>query len=193
VRQTIQLEGVPMNIIDTAGLRDTADKVESLGIARTWDALEGADVLLLVVDARAGVTEADRAILGRLPGKLKRVIVFNKIDLAGRTGGSARDDGGWRVHLSAKTGEGIDLLRKTLLSLAGWQSTGEDIFMARERQLSALARAADALGRAKVAMAQSELFAEELRLAQQELNAITGEFTADDLLGEIFSRFCIGK
>jgi tRNA modification GTPase len=193
VRQTIQLEGVPMNIIDTAGLRDTEDRLETLGIARTWEAIEGADVLLLVVDARAGVTETDRAILGRLPRKLKRVVVFNKIDLTSSAGAAVQGGGEWRVHVSAKTGEGVELLRKALLSLAGWQASGEDVFMARERHLSALACAADALERAKVAIAQSELFAEELRLAQQELNTITGEFTSDDLLGQIFSRFCIGK
>jgi tRNA modification GTPase len=193
VRQTIQLGGVPVNVIDTAGLRDSADPVERLGIARTWDAIEKADVLLLIVDARTGVTEADRQIMERLPAALRRVVVFNKIDLTGHTAAVAETDGERRVHLSAKTGEGVELLRAALLSIAGWQSSGEDVFMARERHLSALRHAAAALERAERAMTQMELFAEELRLAQRELDAITGETTADDLLGEIFSRFCIGK
>jgi tRNA modification GTPase len=193
VRQTIQIEGVPMNIIDTAGLRDTADKVEAIGIARTWDAIGKADVLLLIVDARAGIGAADREIVTRLPGKLNSVIVFNKIDLTGEAPRSEEGADGLRVHVSARTGEGIETLRRALLALAGWQPGGEDVFMARARHLAALARVAEALERAQQAMAHSELFAEELRIAQRELNAITGEFTADDLLGEIFSRFCIGK
>jgi tRNA modification GTPase len=193
VRQTIQIEGVPMNIIDTAGLRDTADPVEAIGIARTWDVIGRADTLLLVVDARDGVTVADQAIAARLPRKLRPVTVFNKIDLCGGAPQAEEGADGWHVHLSARTGAGVDMLRRALLSLAGWQSGGEDVFMARERHLAALARVAQALDRAERAMPQSELFAEELRLAQFELSAITGEFTADELLGEIFSRFCVGK
>jgi tRNA modification GTPase len=193
VRQTIQIEGVPINIIDTAGLRDTTDKVEAIGVARTWDAISRADALLLVIDARVGVTSADRAIVARLPGNLKPLTVLNKVDLAEQSPmvEATSDDG--CIRLSAKTGEGIDALRRALLALAGWQSGGEDVFMARERHLGALERVAEALERAGRAMLQSELFAEELRLAQRELGAITGEFTADDLLGEIFSRFCVGK
>jgi len=192
VRQTIQIEGVPINIIDTAGLRDTTDKVEAIGVARTWDAISRADALLLVIDARVGVTSADRAIVARLPGNLKPLTVLNKIDLADQSPTiEASSDG--CIRLSAKTGEGIDVLRRALLALAGWRSGGEDVFMARERHLGALARVAEALERSGRAMLHSELFAEELRLAQRELGAITGEFTADDLLGEIFSRFCVGK
>ncbi len=193
VRQTVQIEGVPMNVIDTAGLRDTANKVEAIGIARTWDAIEKADVLLLVVEAGVGISAADRAIAARLPDRLKRLTVFNKIDLSGEPPRSEQDASGWRIHLSAKTGEGMDALRRTLLVLAGWQSGGEDVFMARERHLAALLHASEALARAAKEMERVELFAEELRLAQQALNTITGEFTSDDLLGQIFSRFCVGK
>jgi tRNA modification GTPase len=193
VRQTIQIEGVPVNIIDTAGVRDTADKVEAIGIARTWEVIGHADALLLVVDARSGVTAADRSIVQRLPGKLKRVTVFNKIDLSGDAPRAEEDEQGWRVHVSAKTGEGIVGLREALLKLAGWQSGGEDVFMARERHLVSLERVAQALERAAQTMSRSEFFAEELRLAQRELGSITGEFSADDLLGQIFARFCIGK
>jgi tRNA modification GTPase len=193
VRQTVQIEGVPVNIIDTAGLRDAADKVEAIGIARTWEAIERADAMLLVVDAREGVTAADVAIVERLPRKLKPVTVFNKIDLSGDAPRAEEDEQGWRIHVSARTGEGLDALRRTLLTLAGWQAGGEDVFMARERHLVSLERVAQALDRAGQAMLQSELFAEELRLAQRELGSITGEFSADDLLGQIFARFCVGK
>ena len=193
VRQTIQVEGVPVNVIDTAGLRDTVDTVEAIGIARTWEAIGHADALLLVVDARAGVATADRSIVDRLPGKLKLVTVFNKIDLSGDASRAEEDEQGWRIHVSAKTGDGIESLREVLLKLAGWQSGEEDVFMARERHLVSLERVAQALDRAVQAMSQSELFAEELRLAQRELGSITGEFSADDLLGQIFARFCVGK
>jgi len=193
VRQTVQIEGVPVNIIDTAGLRDTADKVEAIGIARTWEAIERADAMLLVVDAREGVSAADVAIVERLPRKLKPVTVFNKIDLSGDAPRAEEDERGWRIHVSARTGEGLDALRRALLALAGWQAGGEDVFMARERHLVSLERVAQALERAGQAMPQGELFAEELRLAQRELGSITGEFSADDLLGQIFARFCVGK
>lgn len=193
VRQTIQIEGVPMNIIDTAGLRDTDDKVEAIGIARAWEAIGQADAMLLLVDAREGVTAADRAIAERLPTELARVTVFNKIDLSGDTPRAEEDEQGFRVHVSAKSGAGIDALRQVLLELAGWQPGGGDIFMARERHIVALEHVAAALERAARSSLHTELFAEELRLAQRELDSITGEFTADDLLGEIFSRFCVGK
>ncbi len=193
VRQTIQVDGVPMNIIDTAGLRDTADAVERLGIERTWDAIGKADVLLLVVDARSGVGVEDRRIVEQLPPRLSRILVFNKIDLSGEHAASEDRGGERHIRLSAKTGEGLELLRAAMLSVAGWQATNEDVFMARERHVQALERAGAALERAGGARSRLELFAEELRLAQRELDAITGEVTADDLLGEIFSRFCIGK
>jgi tRNA modification GTPase len=193
VRQTIQVEGVPMNIIDTAGLRDTSDRVEAIGIARAWEAIERADVLLLLVDAREGVTAEDRAIVKRLPRRLKAVTVFNKIDLSGDAPRAEGAPEGWHIHLSAKTGEGIDALRRALLALAGWQAGSEDVFMARERHLVCLERAAAALKRAGDSASHTELFAEELRLAQRELDWITGEVTADDLLGQIFARFCVGK
>lgn len=193
VRQMIQAEGVPMHIIDTAGLRETMDRIEAIGIARSWDAIKKADVLLLVVDACAGLAAADRAVMSRLPEALKRVTVFNKIDLSGDPPTVSEDTSGWVIHLSARTGEGIDGLRRALLALAGWQSGSEDIFMARERHLVALERVSEALARARQQLAQSELLAEELRVTQRELDAITGEFTSDDLLGAIFSRFCIGK
>jgi tRNA modification GTPase len=193
VRQAIQIDGVPLNIVDTAGLRETQDEVERLGIARTWSEIGKADVVLLLVDTRAGVTGKDLELVQRIPRGIRRVFVHNKIDLSGSLPRSQHDQDSTSVHLSAKTGAGIDLLRAELLAIGGWQQGAEDLFMARERHLVALRQAAQHAARAAGHFGRAELFAEELRLAQEHLNAITGEFAADDLLGEIFSRFCIGK
>jgi len=149
--------------------------------------------VLLLVDARAGVTKQDLALVERIPPGVKRVFVHNKIDLAGSAPQVRRDPASTDLYLSAKTGAGMDLLRTELLAVAGWQQGAEDLFMARERHLVALRQAAQHAARAGEHFGRPELFAEELRLAQEQLNSITGEFAADDLLGEIFSRFCIGK
>ncbi|MFN7087240.1 MAG: tRNA uridine-5-carboxymethylaminomethyl(34) synthesis GTPase MnmE [Burkholderiales bacterium] len=194
IRQTMDVGGLPVHIIDTAGLRESKDPVEKLGIARTWAAIEKADLVLLLEDATKGETAADTAILDRLPPQLPCLRVLNKIDLVpGRAPTVERCVDGTRVWLSAKTGAGIELLRQELLKAAGWHGTGEGVFLARERHLEALRRARDHLAAASEQKRHAELFAEELRLAQEALSTITGEFTADDLLGEIFSRFCIGK
>lgn len=193
VRETIQLEGIPLHIVDTAGLRETDDVVEQAGIARAWKEIENADVILQMVDSRTGVTPSDKAIADRLPRAVERLIIENKCDLAGQTPNRQVAADGVHVCLSAKNGEGVDLLREELLRVAGWGGHGEDVILARERHLEALAIAADKTTLALLCLAQVELCAEELRLAQEALSAITGEFSADDLLGEIFSRFCIGK
>ena len=196
LRSTIQIEGIPLHIIDTAGLRETDDEVEKIGIERSWREIERADVVLLLVDSRTGVGEADRVILARLPERLKRVTVYNKIDLSGAPAERHDEADGVAISLSARANQGIELLRTELLRIAGWHPA-EDVFIARERHLRALAdaqvhiTAASSLVRGK--LPALELFAEELRLAQQSLGEITGEFSADDLLGVIFSRFCIGK
>ncbi|MBI5938625.1 MAG: tRNA uridine-5-carboxymethylaminomethyl(34) synthesis GTPase MnmE [Betaproteobacteria bacterium] len=190
VREAIQIEGVPLHVIDTAGLRETVDAVERIGIERTWAAIAKADVALLLVDAAHGVGEQERAILGRLPA-IPLITVHNKIDQTAEVPRCADDSR--EIWLSAKTGAGIELLRKQLLAAAGWQAAGEGAFMARGRHLEALRGARDHLAGAEAAGERLELFAEELRLAQEALNLITGEFTADDLLGRIFSQFCIGK
>ncbi len=192
VRGTLQIEGIPLHVIDTAGLRETDDEVEKIGIARTWREIERADVLILLVDARSGVGEAERAILAQLPAGLARITVYNKIDLAERTAERHDEADGVAVSLSAKNGAGIDLLRAELLRIAGWHPA-EDVFIARERHLRALGSAGEHIDAAQAQLPQLELFAEELRLAQRALAEITGEFSADDLLGEIFGRFCIGK
>jgi tRNA modification GTPase len=197
VAQTIQVEGIPLHIIDTAGLRETEDEVERIGIERTWGEIERADVVLHLLDARTGVTDEDRVIATRFPAGVPVVRVLNKTDLAGAAA-ALRDDAEVReVNLSAKTGEGIALLRDVLLKIAGWQAGAESVYLARERHLIALREARDHLVFAAAHADQHsqvlDLFAEELRLAQDDLNSITGEFTSDDLLGVIFSRFCIGK
>jgi tRNA modification GTPase len=193
VRELIQLDGVPMHIIDTAGLRETEDRVEQIGIERTWAAVGKADLALLLIDSREGITAHDQAILARLPEKLPRVHVFNKVDLTGEAVGHGEEDGHAVLRLSAKAGLGLDELKRTLLQMVGWGGSDAGVFLARERHLDAIRRASGHLHTAAQVWQQVELFAEELRLAQQDLSSITGEFTADDLLGEIFSRFCIGK
>ena len=193
LRETIQVAGIPLHIIDTAGLRETDDVVEKVGIERAWAEIGRADVVLQLVDARSGVTPADQAIAVRLPATVERIVVENKSDLAGQE--AARYLIGNRVHLrlSAKSGAGISLLHDELLRVAGWSGHGEDVVLARERHLEALTEAAEKSALAIRCLDRIELCAEELRLAQLALARITGEFTADDLLGEIFSRFCIGK
>lgn len=193
IRQSIQMNGIPLHILDTAGLRDTQDKIESMGIARTRSVVEKADVILLLRDAREHISDADEKILASLPPNIPRLHVFNKIDLVPEgTVGLPYQAGNQDIYVSAKTGQGINLLQAKLLSLIGWHNEG-GVFMARERHLRALSSAQQHLEMAEQEIARAELFAEELRLAQADLNTITGEFSPDDLLGEIFSRFCIGK
>jgi len=194
IRQSISIEGIPVHVIDTAGLRPSSDPVEQLGIARTWQAIEHADLVVLLVDATQGEAAADREIMGRLPAALPRLRVMNKIDLLHRPQAFERGRDAGTVWLSAKTGDGVDLLRRALLEAVGWLGGGtEGLFMARERHLQALRLAKTHLECATHQIANLELFAEELRLVQQALGTITGQLTSDDLLGEIFSRFCIGK
>jgi len=208
VERRVEIAGIPLTIVDTAGLRDTADPVEAIGIERAWAAIERADLVLLLVDARAGadaLDAEDQDILARLPPGMARVVVHNKADLARivpmsalrEHGGSARR----HVWISANLGDtgsaGIDLLEKEVLAVVGAQAATEDTFLARERHVHALREASGHLAAASTQLASAppaiELFAEELRDAQRALSAITGEFTADDLLGVIFGRFCIGK
>ena len=186
VRAHLQIEGVPLHVIDTAGLHETTDEVERLGIERTWREIEKADVAVLLTDAQHGLTSAEATIMDRLPEGMTRVTVQNKIDLGAAA--STAD----ALQISAKTGTGIDALRTKLLEIAGWQP-GESLFIARERHLRALSDAAEHLATATAALPALEIFAEELRLAHKALQSITGEYTPDDLLGDIFSRFCIGK
>ena len=197
IARQIQIGGLPLDIIDTAGVRETTDEVETLGIARTLAEVERADVVLHLVDALR--PSADEDVLARVTERAGRGVplltVVNKIDLTGAAPRSEAE----MVYLSARDGQGIDLLRERLYRLAGWDRTadGENVYLARERHLQALTQARAhlevAAGYAAQRDAVLDLFAEELRLAQNQLASITGEFSADDLLGVIFSRFCIGK
>jgi tRNA modification GTPase len=193
LREVIQVEGIPLHIIDTAGLRATDDPVEKAGIERTWREIGQADVILQMVDVRTGPDLADEDIDGRLPQGVPRIMLHNKTDLTGQPASRWQEGGRTHIALSALTGDGLPLLHEALLQVAGWHGHGEDVILARERHLNALAEAGDHLVTAERLLGQIEFSAEELRLAQEALSRITGEFSADDLLGEIFSRFCIGK
>ncbi len=193
VKSLIQINGIPLHIIDTAGLRETDDEIEKFGIARTWRALESANIALLLLDATHGITDVEKSILDRLPLDLPKIWVHNKIDLSLEAPSLKEIDHEMHVFISAKKGDGVDLLKAHLLKMAGWQTTSEGIFMARTRHLESIAKVEYFLNVGLQSIDQAELVAENLRSAQTELNSITGEFTPDDLLGEIFSKFCIGK
>ena len=199
VQQTIQIEGVPVHVIDTAGLRDSSDEVEKIGIARAWEAIGEADAVLFLRDlTRMNAPEyiavdayIQRAIAQK---RIKNVPVIELWNKADAMPASPQDTG---LVLSAKTGFGLDVLRQRLLEVAGWQSVAEGVFIARERHVQALrcvqTHLADAQCHLESRAQALDLLAEELRLAQNALSEITGEFTSDDLLGVIFSSFCIGK
>jgi tRNA modification GTPase len=210
VERHIEIAGIPLTIVDTAGLRETGDEVERHGIARTLAAIERADLALVMVDAcddDRATSDERNALVAALPPALPRIIVHNKSDLAFAAVHVARHPAtldrvlagdraeSTHVWLCALSGEGVDLLEAEMLRIVGVEHTVEDAFFARERHLHALRDARSHLERARglIAPATLELFAEELRSAHDAMSSITGEFTADDLLGEIFSRFCIGK
>ncbi len=194
LREQIQIDGMPLHVVDTAGLRETAEEVEQEGIRRAWAAIEHADRVLLVVDDRTGIDTEDEAILARLPQELPVTVVRNKADLSGTATGFSGDADRPVVVLSALRGEGLDGLREHLKQCMGY-TAGEGTFIARRRHLDALTRGDQALDAAAVQLANGagELMAEELRRAQDALGEITGAVSTEDLLGEIFSSFCIGK
>ena len=212
VQQTIQIDGVPLHVIDTAGLRDSDDEVERIGIARAWDEIAAADAVLFLHDlSRMGEQDyvaADldiaQTLAARIAPSIPVIDLWNKTDLAapgaqmqtlaplaGRKGSEAS------LSLSARTGDGLDAVRQRLLQVAGWQSAAEGLYIARARHVEALqavgAHLDEAHAQLNVPGPALDILAEELRLAQTALNSITGEFTSDDLLGVIFSSFCIGK
>lgn len=195
VQQTIQIEGVPLHVVDTAGLRDGQDEVERIGIERAWTQIASADAVLFLHDltrqAQADYRAADEALAQRLPVDVPVIHVWNKLDQAAEVVTAPG------IAMSAKTGAGLDLLRQALLRTAGWAHVPEGLYLARERHVQALRRVNVHLESAQQHLNDQasalDLLAEELRLAQNALNEITGEFTSDDLLGVIFSRFCIGK
>ncbi|WP_348754929.1 tRNA uridine-5-carboxymethylaminomethyl(34) synthesis GTPase MnmE [uncultured Aquincola sp.] len=203
VQQTIQIEGVPLHVIDTAGLREATDEVERIGISRSWSEIEQADAVIFLHDLTrlgqpdydAGDAEIAQRLLGADPRQQARVLhVYNKADAAATAPAPLAAAA---LQLSAATGAGLDGLRQALLAKAGWHASPEGVFIARTRHVQALRRTREHLLLAQAhgqsADAALDLLAEELRLAHNALGEITGAFSADDLLGEIFSRFCIGK
>ena len=196
LREQIQLDGMPLHIIDTAGLHDSADPVERAGMQRARQAMAQADHVLLVIDDQAGFCPADAGILDSLPPGVPHTRIYNKVDLSGRSPGPCAVDGQPGVALSLLTGAGMDALRSHLKQVAGFTGECEGEFSARRRHLDALERAhAHVLAGVRQLEQQhaGELLAEELRAGQQALGEITGEVSSDDLLGMIFSSFCIGK
>jgi small GTP-binding protein domain len=192
LRERINLDGMPLHIVDTAGLRESDDPVEKIGIERAWAEIAKADLILLLVDDTRHDEPENADILARLPPHLPRITVHNKVDLSGKQPGKQ----GEHLYISAKQSLGIDALRAELKTRMGYQGAAEDTFMARRRHLQALAETQAAVERAEFQLREfnaGELMAEELRMAQDALGQITGKFTPDDLLGEIFSNFCIGK
>jgi len=197
LREEIDLDGLPVQVLDTAGLRETDDPVERIGVQRAWDAISKADHALFLLDSRKGWTEEDSRLRALLPPSLPVTLVWNKQDaVQGKADVRQDEDGETAVYLSAKTGDGLEGLRRHLLLVLGVQQLGEGAILARARHIDALTRAQEALARGQhqlVAYNAGDLLAEELRLAQESLSEITGTFRADDLLGRIFSEFCIGK
>lgn len=200
LREHIHIDGMPLHIIDTAGLRDATDEVERIGITRAWHEIEQADRILLMLDstdADSQNTEKVRSeFLQKLPAKLPVTIIRNKTDLTGESEGLSEENGYTTIRLSAQTQQGVELLREHLKQAMGYQAGSEGGFMARRRHLESLENAAVHLQNGHIQLTQffaGELLAEELRLVQNHLSEITGQFTSDDLLGNIFSSFCIGK
>lgn len=200
LREHIQIDGMPVHVIDTAGLREASDEVERIGIERTWNEIEQADRVLFIVDGTTTSStepaEIWQEFTGRFPQRLPMTVVHNKVDITGETLGITEVNGYPLIRLSALTGKGVNLLCDHLKQSIGFNSNIEGSFLARRRHLQALEKAARHLIEGKkqlVSAYAGELLAEELRLAQLELSKITGEFSSDDLLGRIFSSFCIGK
>ena len=192
VKEHINLDGMPLHIIDTAGLRDSDDVVEQIGIQRAWEAIKKADLVLVLRDDSLDDDSEHIAILDKIPKHLPQLIVHNKIDKSGHKAGLKGDE----IYLSAKQGLGVDELKTVLKQRMGYQSNVEGSFIARRRHITALEDTQDAVDRAENQLRvfnAGELMAEELKIAQEALGQITGKYTPDDLLGEIFSSFCIGK
>ena len=194
VKEKIIINGVPFNIIDTAGIRDTTDVVEKIGIERAFNAANTADICLILLDASIGLTNEDIELLNKVPDLIPRIFVHNKVDLLGGAETSTLENADdTHIHISAKFGTGIDTLRSKILKTIGFENNNSDIFVARTRHLDAIKRSVEHINFGFDNWENLEILAEELRYAHNSLSEITGEFSSDDLLGEIFSRFCIGK
>jgi tRNA modification GTPase len=200
LREHIHIDGMPLHIIDTAGLRESPDEVEQIGIQRAWQEIQQADRVLLLVDSRQTLDTDPLKIwpefIAQLENPTKVTLIRNKIDLTGETAGLFEQGNSTYISISAANGSGVDALKQHLKTIMGFSETGESGFTARRRHLDALERAQSLLYSGKAQLqgyAAGELLAEDLRQAQNALGEITGEFTPDDLLGRIFSSFCIGK
>ena len=195
LREHIQIDGMPLHIIDTAGLRDSSDPIEQEGVRRAWSQIESADRVLLIIDDQVGFSDQDKAVLARLPPTLPHTLVYNKIDLSGRSAGLRSQGADAEVSVSVLSGVGMEALRSHLKAVMGYSESAAGGFSVRRRHMHALQMTAMNLTNAqnRLNTGAGELVAEELRLAQQHLAEITGEFSSDDLLGEIFAGFCIGK
>ncbi|MDO9748227.1 tRNA uridine-5-carboxymethylaminomethyl(34) synthesis GTPase MnmE [Glaesserella parasuis] len=200
LREHIHIDGMPLHIIDTAGLREASDEVEKIGIKRAWDEIEQADHVLLMIDSNESQADSFQqewaTFLAKLPKNIPVTVIRNKVDLTGEAESLVQADNFTVIRLSAQTKVGVDLLREHLKKSMGYQSSTEGGFIARRRHLVALETAAEHLERGHIQLTQfyaGELLAEELRMVQNALSEITGQFTSDDLLGNIFSSFCIGK
>ena len=196
ITSQISIKGIPINVIDTAGLRETEDEVEQLGINKTWEAIQTAHVAVLLVDITKGSGDYEEFILNKLPKGIKKLRLFNKIDLVTREASVENNNNETIIYLSAKLENGIDLLKNTLIERVSdnfHQDSEQSMILARSRHIYALNNVRQSVTKALINKESSELLAEELTQAQHELSAITGDFTNDDLLGKIFSSFCIGK
>ena len=196
ITSQISIKGIPINVIDTAGLRETEDEVEQLGINKTWEAIQTAHVAVLLVDITKGSGDYEEFILNKLPKGIKKLRIFNKIDLVTREANVENNNNEIIIYLSAKLENGIDLLKNTLIERVSdnfHQDSEQSMILARSRHIYALNNVRQSVTKALINKESSELLAEELTQAQHELSAITGDFTNDDLLGKIFSSFCIGK
>lgn len=192
IRQALQINGIPLHLTDTAGIRETEDVLELMGIVRARQSMDKADLIILLLDESDTSSVQSTVKAEVASGATPVIVVHNKIDLVGAKSLRQSQEGVSHIYLSAKTGEGIEYLKASILDAVGWQRE-EGVFMARARHMDAITHALLSLRGAEALCKQLELFAESLRQAQQSLNQITGEFVADDLLGEIFGKFCIGK
>lgn len=190
IKEKIIINGIAFNIIDTAGIRTTDDVVEKIGIERALSAMLNAELCLVLIDSSVGITAEDQSILAQIPESMPRLFVYNKVDLLSDDSYVSKNN---EQYISAKTLRGIDDLRAAILRLVGFDSNNHDVFIARTRHLNAMKQAVLHIDYAFANWENLELLAEELRYGHNKLSEITGEFSANDLLGEIFSRFCIGK
>lgn len=196
ITSQISIKGIPVNVIDTAGLRETENEIEQLGIKKTWEAIQSAHVAVLLIDITKGSSDYEESILNKLPNDIKKLRIFNKIDLVDREPSLENDDYGAIIYLSAKLELGIDMFKNTLIEKVSdnlYQESEQTTLLARSRHILALNNVREAVTKALINKESSELLAEELTHAQNELSTITGDFTNDELLGKIFSSFCIGK